>query len=78
MAKFKETCEQCRHHQIRRVGDSFDRAKAWYCFHPATGTSKYFDDHPVIDSYRDEKDGAPEIPEWCYLPDLNRKVNIHD
>lgn len=78
MSKFKETCEMCSHHATQRVGDSFDRADAWYCLHPTQGKEradgrKYFADFPCIDKYRDAKDGAPEIPKWCPLPERNNK-----
>lgn len=72
MSKFKETCARCPYHNRQRVGDSFDRADAWYCFHPYTGGSMRYADHPIVAAYRDEKDGAPEIPAWCPLPDIKK------
>lgn len=74
--KIKETCGMCKHHATQRVGDSFDRGEAWYCFHPTQGKKRedgkrYFKDFPCVDEYRDAKDGDPEIPKWCPLPDIN-------
>ena len=50
-------CDYCENIQIERVGDSFDRADSWYCIKAKK----------MIDSYRDAKDGKPDLPKWCPL-----------
>lgn len=50
-------CYNCNNIQRMRVGDSFDRADSWYCVLK----------EKMIDSYRDAKDGIPDLPKWCPL-----------
>lgn len=55
-------CKICEHIKRKRVGDRFDRAEEWYCK----------EKEKIIDAYRDAKDGAPELPDWCPILQAKR------